>query len=143
MPGRVHAWVRLLQMDTETVNGAIGRLSHAENVRLRTERHNASGAVVSGTGGVCHLYWPAHPVRARQRAPASADTRAAPAAVTKLSVAGAVSAGSVYDMTATTATTASRARTGGPGDSSALLENILGWTLVVLLAVFVTQAGLM
>ncbi|MFD9424132.1 MULTISPECIES: SCO1431 family membrane protein [unclassified Streptomyces] len=38
---------------------------------------------------------------------------------------------------------ARRARTGGPGDRSKLLENILGWTLVVVLAMFVTQAGLM
>ncbi|WP_107103784.1 MULTISPECIES: SCO1431 family membrane protein [unclassified Streptomyces] len=38
-----------------------------------------------------------------------------------------------------------RARTGGPGDERGpkLLENVLGWTLVVLLAVLVTRAGLM
>ncbi|MCP3816989.1 SCO1431 family membrane protein [Streptomyces sp. A3M-1-3] len=50
-------------------------------------------------------------------------------------------------MTATTATattTATRARTGGPEEEdSKLLEHILGWTLVVVLAMFVTQAGLM
>ncbi|WP_326602473.1 SCO1431 family membrane protein [Streptomyces sp. NBC_01799] len=49
-------------------------------------------------------------------------------------------------MTATTATTVTaprRARTGGPEDRSKLLENVLGWTLVVLIAMFVTQAGLM
>ncbi|WP_455355016.1 SCO1431 family membrane protein [Streptomyces sp. SYSU K217416] len=49
-------------------------------------------------------------------------------------------------MTATTATattTATRARTGGPDEDSKLLEHILGWTLVVVLAMFVTQAGLM
>ncbi|WP_110085011.1 SCO1431 family membrane protein [Streptomyces sp. NRRL WC-3549] len=36
-----------------------------------------------------------------------------------------------------------RARTGGPEDGPKVLEHVLGWTLVVLLAVFVTQAGLM
>lgn len=50
-------------------------------------------------------------------------------------------------MTATAAAEnanhARRARTGGPGDRSKLLESILGWTLVVVLAMFVTQAGLM
>ncbi|MGW3731925.1 SCO1431 family membrane protein [Streptomyces sp. NPDC005148] len=45
--------------------------------------------------------------------------------------------------TATTVTSRRRARTGGPEDRSKLLENILGWTLVVLVAMFVTQAGLM
>ena len=37
-----------------------------ENIWLRTKRYNASGKVVSGTGGVCYLYFPAHP-SARQR----------------------------------------------------------------------------
>ncbi|MEU7056677.1 peptidase C39 family protein [Streptomyces sp. NPDC046197] len=37
-----------------------------ENIWLRTKRYNASGQVVSGTGGVCYLYFPAHPT-ARQR----------------------------------------------------------------------------
>ncbi|MER5276859.1 SCO1431 family membrane protein [Streptomyces sp. NPDC002809] len=49
-------------------------------------------------------------------------------------------------MTATAATAAHtrrRARTGGPGDSSKLLENILGWTLVVVVAMLVTRLGLM
>lgn len=32
-----------------------------ENVWLRTRRHDASGKVVSGTGGVCYLYFPARP----------------------------------------------------------------------------------
>ncbi|MEV1064793.1 peptidase C39 family protein [Streptomyces sp. NPDC050263] len=36
-----------------------------ENVWLRSKRHNASGNVVSGTGGVCYLYFPARPT-ARQ-----------------------------------------------------------------------------
>ncbi|MGW0791908.1 SCO1431 family membrane protein [Streptomyces sp. NPDC002911] len=48
-------------------------------------------------------------------------------------------------MTATTAEnrTRSRARTGGPEDGPKIPEHILGWTLVVVLAVFATQAGLM
>jgi hypothetical protein len=33
--------------------------SHTENIWLRTKRYNASGKVVSGTGGVCYLYFPA------------------------------------------------------------------------------------
>lgn len=37
-----------------------------ENIWLRTKRYNASGSVVSGTGGVCYLYFPASP-SARQR----------------------------------------------------------------------------
>ncbi|MFF0743824.1 SCO1431 family membrane protein [Streptomyces sp. NPDC004111] len=38
-----------------------------------------------------------------------------------------------------------RARTGGPDnvDGPKLLEHVLGWTLVVVLAMFVTGAGLM
>ncbi|MFD9905709.1 SCO1431 family membrane protein [Streptomyces sp. NPDC059063] len=48
-------------------------------------------------------------------------------------------------MTASSATaTVSRARTGGPKeDGPKLLEHLLGWTLVVLLAMLVTQAGLL
>lgn len=46
-------------------------------------------------------------------------------------------------MTATTHS-AARARTGGPEDNGPqLLEHLLGWTLVVVLAMFVTQVGLM
>lgn len=37
-----------------------------ENIWLRTKRYNASGNLSSGTGGVCYLYFPAHPT-ARQR----------------------------------------------------------------------------
>ncbi|MGW4567255.1 peptidase C39 family protein [Streptomyces sp. NPDC004561] len=37
-----------------------------ENIWLRTKRHNASGGVSSGTGGVCYLYFPARPTP-RQR----------------------------------------------------------------------------
>lgn len=44
---------------------------------------------------------------------------------------------------ATTAPARRRTRTGGPGDRSKLLENVMGWTLVVVLAMFVTQIGLL
>ncbi|MEU6491218.1 peptidase C39 family protein [Streptomyces sp. NPDC046984] len=37
-----------------------------ETIWLRTKRYNASGSVVSGTGGVCYLYFPAR-LTARQR----------------------------------------------------------------------------
>ncbi|MEZ7004091.1 peptidase C39 family protein [Streptomyces sp. AD55] len=37
-----------------------------ENIWLRTKRYNADGKVVSGTGGVCYLYFPARPTP-RQR----------------------------------------------------------------------------
>ncbi|MGW7575403.1 SCO1431 family membrane protein [Streptomyces sp. NPDC054765] len=45
----------------------------------------------------------------------------------------------------TNAATAPRvhARTGGPQDDSQLLENVLGWTLVVVLAMLLTQTGLL
>ncbi|MFD4247759.1 SCO1431 family membrane protein [Streptomyces sp. NPDC058525] len=32
-------------------------------------------------------------------------------------------------------------RTGGPKDGSSWLEHVLGWTLVVVVAMFVTQVG--
>ncbi|MDX3327555.1 peptidase C39 family protein [Streptomyces sp. ME02-6979-3A] len=38
-----------------------------ENIWLRTKRHDASGAVRSGTGGVCYLYWPADPTAGQRR----------------------------------------------------------------------------
>ncbi|WP_405579223.1 peptidase C39 family protein [Streptomyces sp. NBC_01092] len=38
-----------------------------ENIWLRTKRYNATGKVVSGTGGICYLYFPACPTP-RQRA---------------------------------------------------------------------------
>jgi hypothetical protein len=49
--------------------------SHTENIWLRTKRYNASGKVVSGTGGVCYLYFPAHLSAARKRALASVGVR--------------------------------------------------------------------
>lgn len=49
--------------------------SEWENIWLRTKRHNASGAVVSGTGGVCYLYWPVRPTRAQRWALESVGIR--------------------------------------------------------------------
>ena len=49
-------------------------------------------------------------------------------------------------MTSTSATagrTRTRTRTGGPDDGPRILEHVLGWVLVVVLAMLVTQAGLM
>ncbi|MDI3406567.1 SCO1431 family membrane protein [Streptomyces sp. B-S-A6] len=50
-------------------------------------------------------------------------------------------------MTATATTVEearARLRTGGPKDDGPkILEHVLGWTLVVVLAMFVTQAGLL
>ncbi|MEV6295511.1 peptidase C39 family protein [Streptomyces sp. NPDC051896] len=43
-----------------------------ENIWLRTKRYNASGKVVSGTGGVCYLYFPAHPSPSQRMALAAA-----------------------------------------------------------------------
>ncbi len=42
--------------------------SHLENIWLRTKRYNASGKVVSGTGGVCYLYFPERPTPAQRKA---------------------------------------------------------------------------
>ncbi|MFF3545475.1 SCO1431 family membrane protein [Streptomyces platensis] len=49
-------------------------------------------------------------------------------------------------MSSTAATaprTRARARTGGPKDDTRLLEHVLGWTLVVVLAMLLTQTGLL
>ncbi|MGW4276873.1 SCO1431 family membrane protein [Streptomyces seoulensis] len=50
-------------------------------------------------------------------------------------------------MTAHSATAApARVRTGGPqdeGDGPKILEHVLGWTLVVVIAMLVTQLGLL
>ncbi|MFF8969493.1 peptidase C39 family protein [Streptomyces sp. NPDC014995] len=46
-----------------------------ENVWLRTKRHDASGKVVSGTGGVCYLYFPARPSARGRRALAAVGVR--------------------------------------------------------------------
>ncbi|MEU7045362.1 SCO1431 family membrane protein [Streptomyces varsoviensis] len=39
-------------------------------------------------------------------------------------------------------TAASRAGTGGPSDKNKIVEQIVGWALVVVLAMLVTQLGL-
>jgi hypothetical protein len=49
--------------------------SHTENIWLRTKRYNASGKVVSGTGGVCYLYFPAQLSAGQRRALAAAGVR--------------------------------------------------------------------
>ncbi|MEU9734687.1 peptidase C39 family protein [Streptomyces sp. NPDC048002] len=46
-----------------------------ENIWLRTKRYNASGRVVSGTGGVCYLYFPARPSVRQRLALASVGIR--------------------------------------------------------------------
>ncbi|MDL2080242.1 peptidase C39 family protein [Streptomyces sp. GXMU-J15] len=46
-----------------------------ENIWLRTKRYNASGKVVSGTGGVCYLYFPARPSGRQRLALASVGVR--------------------------------------------------------------------
>jgi hypothetical protein len=65
--------------------------------------------------------------------------------VSKVSAAKAPDAGKVDIMTAN-ATTASRARarTGGPKDDGPeILEHVMGWTLVVVVAMLVAQLGLL
>ncbi|MGW7368483.1 peptidase C39 family protein [Streptomyces sp. NPDC054841] len=52
-------------------NAAVRRVyrrAEWERIWLRTKRYNASGKVVSGTGGVCYLYWPEHPTAAQRKA---------------------------------------------------------------------------
>ncbi|MFF1277431.1 peptidase C39 family protein [Streptomyces marokkonensis] len=46
-----------------------------ENIWLRTKRYNASGKVVSGTGGVCYLYFPARPTPSQRKALAAVGVR--------------------------------------------------------------------
>ncbi|MEV6618016.1 SCO1431 family membrane protein [Streptomyces sp. NPDC051051] len=46
-------------------------------------------------------------------------------------------------MTAHAATAAARTRTGGPEDDGPkIFEHVMGWTLVVVVAMLVTQLGL-
>ncbi|MGW1979875.1 C39 family peptidase [Streptomyces sp. NPDC001889] len=55
-------------------NGAVRRVYRRrawENIWLRTKRYGANGAVASGTGGVCYLYWPERPTPAQRRVLAS------------------------------------------------------------------------
>ncbi|MFD4556092.1 peptidase C39 family protein [Streptomyces sp. NPDC058469] len=46
-----------------------------ENIWLRTKRYNASGKLSSGTGGVCYLYFPAHPTARQRKALAAVGVR--------------------------------------------------------------------
>ncbi|MCX5244546.1 peptidase C39 family protein [Streptomyces sp. NBC_00201] len=46
-----------------------------ENIWLRTKRYNATGKVVSGTGGVCYLYFPARPTAHQRKALAAVGVR--------------------------------------------------------------------
>ncbi|MFB9464044.1 peptidase C39 family protein [Streptomyces cinereospinus] len=46
-----------------------------ENIWLRTKRYNASGKVVSGTGGVCYLFFPARPTAGQLLALAAVGVR--------------------------------------------------------------------
>ncbi|ARP73944.1 peptidase C39 family protein [Streptomyces pluripotens] len=46
-----------------------------ENIWLRTKRYNASGKVVSGTGGICYLYFPADPSPLQREALAAVGVR--------------------------------------------------------------------
>ncbi|KOU74346.1 membrane protein [Streptomyces sp. MMG1533] len=46
-----------------------------ENIWLRTKRYNAAGKVVSGTGGVCYLYFPAVPTPRQRKALAAVGVR--------------------------------------------------------------------
>lgn len=65
--------------------------------------------------------------------------------MTIVSPAKAANAGTLDGMSADTATPTTRlrglVRTGGPKDGSSWLEHVLGWTLVVVVAMFVTQVG--
>lgn len=65
--------------------------------------------------------------------------------VTLVSTAGTAPAVTLDGMTADSAALTARARnlvrTGGPKDESAWLEHVLGWALVVVIAMFVTQVG--
>lgn len=46
-----------------------------ENIWLRTKRYNADGKVVSGTGGVCYLYFPDRPTAPQRKALAAVGVR--------------------------------------------------------------------
>ncbi|MEU6480173.1 peptidase C39 family protein [Streptomyces sp. NPDC047017] len=59
----------------DTAVRRVYRRREFENIWLRTKRYNASGAVVSGTGGVCYLYFPAHPTPRQTAALAAVGVR--------------------------------------------------------------------
>jgi hypothetical protein len=61
-------------IDDDAVRNVYKR-AQFETVWLRTKRINASGHVSSGTGGVCYLYFPAHPSPGQVRALASVGVR--------------------------------------------------------------------
>jgi hypothetical protein len=46
-----------------------------ENIWLRTKRYNATGKVVSGTGGVCYLYFPVKLSAAQKKALAAVGVK--------------------------------------------------------------------
>ncbi|MGW4029860.1 SCO1431 family membrane protein [Streptomyces sp. NPDC004838] len=52
------------------------------------------------------------------------------------------SASVAASASASTSAAGTRTRTGGPEEGGGVLEHILGWTLVVVLAMLVTQLGL-
>jgi hypothetical protein len=60
--------------DNEAVR-RVYRRREWENIWLRTKRYNASGKVVSGTGGVCYLYFPDRPTPAQRKALAAVGIR--------------------------------------------------------------------
>ncbi|MFF5158594.1 peptidase C39 family protein [Streptomyces sp. NPDC000348] len=60
--------------DNEAVR-RVYRRREWENIWLRTKRYNASGRVVSGTGGVCYLYFPARPTPRQRKALAAVGVR--------------------------------------------------------------------
>ncbi|KUN76756.1 hypothetical protein AQJ64_36255 [Streptomyces griseoruber] len=63
--------------------------------------------------------------------------------MSKVSTAKALAGGKVDTMTAHAAT-ATRTRTGGPGeDGPKIVEQVLGWVLVAVVAMLVTRLGLL
>ncbi|OIJ92565.1 hypothetical protein BIV25_27335 [Streptomyces sp. MUSC 14] len=52
----------------DTAVRRVYRRREFENIWLRTKRYNAAGKVVSGSGGVCYLYFPARPGPRRRKA---------------------------------------------------------------------------
>ncbi|MEU3947142.1 peptidase C39 family protein [Streptomyces sp. NPDC029526] len=60
--------------DNEAVR-RVYRRREWENIWLRTKRYNASGKVVSGTGGICYLYFPERPGARQRRALAAVGVR--------------------------------------------------------------------
>lgn len=117
---------------------------------LRIVRRDAGGDVASGTEGARRPHLPDRPSAARRKAfPGPGVLRRTGTGrgdVTDISTPEPPPWRMVFVMTSTTHSLALfRARTGGPRDDDGpkILEHVLGWTLVVLLAVLVTRAGLM